>query len=172
MYAEVLREPIRCLSKTELKVLRYLSQRPEGATVDEIAGEIGCSLKALYFILRFLSMNGWIVVERMRKGVGRPKNIYKLSYCLEKILKEAEGCKCQAENGKVRILNLSRLEYPFSLIRFRRILRTVGYNECLTIYIDDKLVHDLFIYTAEKKGFRLVDVKSQDSIIKMTFRKC
>lgn len=172
MHAEVLREPIRCLSRTELKVLRYLSDRPEGATVDEIASAVGCSLKALYFILRFLSMNGWIMVERMRKRVGRPKNIYKLSCCLERILEEASGCQYQSENSRIRILDLRKLEYPFSLIRFRRILRTIGYNECLIIYIDDKLVHDLFIYTAEKKGFRLIDVTTQDSVIKMTFRRC
>ncbi|MGC8949207.1 MAG: hypothetical protein ACP5IZ_02095 [Thermoprotei archaeon] len=165
-------ESIKALSRTELKVLRFLSKKPEGADVEEIARAVRCSMKSLYFTLRFLSMNGWIRVEHLKnQKVGRPKNIYVLNKSISKILEESQGgCSLQGLN-RVRVLDLSGCEYPFCLIRLRRVIKTLNYNEMLMVKTDDDWIIDQLITTARSKGLRLSCVDKEDeNIYKLIFR--
>lgn len=164
-------ESIKALSKTELKVIRFLSKKPEGADVEEIARSVKCSLKSLYFILRFLSMNGWVRVEHVKnQKVGRPKNIYVLNKSISEILEESHGgCSLQGLN-KIRVVDLSGCEYPFCLIRLRRIIKTLNYNEMLMVKTDDDWVIDQLISTAKAKGLKLSCLEQENNTYKLIFR--
>ncbi|MGC9021018.1 MAG: hypothetical protein ACP5KE_07410 [Candidatus Methanodesulfokora sp.] len=166
MQEKILRGP---LSKTEIKILKYLANKADGATVEEIASSVGCSLKGLYFMLRFLHLNGWVRVERMRKGVGRPKNVYVLSKSLDEILCEACGTSEKMDGG--RVLNLIGCEYPFSIIRFRRVARNLDYGEILMVCTDDELSRDCMIRMAVQRDLKLVNSVKRGNVFELVFRR-
>ncbi len=163
----------KLLSKNEIRVLKYLEKRMnEGATVEEIASALNCSKKGLYFTLRFLVMSGWVEVVKLRKGtVGRPKNIYKIKKPLKEIYSSAEGVFKRKMGQKERILDLTGCEYPFSIIRFRRLIKIVEHDEVLIVATDDERTRDCLIRMAKAKGFKTRGFTKVGDVYKLMFRR-
>jgi len=161
---------VKTISKTELKVLKYLSKRPEGATIEEISRGIRCSTKYLYFILRYLSMCKWVRVEFVKNGdVGRPKHVYFLNKDLNEILNEA-GCNSTYSLNN-RFLDLIDCEYPYCIIRLKREAKILKYREGLIVKLnDDTLIEDV-IKTAHEKGLKLINITRNDECIELYFKK-
>jgi len=161
---------IKTISKTELKVLRYLAKKPEGATIEEISSGIRCSIKYLYFILRYLNMCKWVRVEYIKNdSVGRPKHKYFLNKDLSEILKEA-GCY-NDYSTESNFLDLVDCEYPYCLIRLKRKARVLKYRDELVVRLNDSALIDDIVNTAFEKGLRLVSLIRKGEYIDLCFKK-
>lgn len=145
-----------------------MSRCPRGATIHEIADNVGCCFKSLYGVLKIFERNGWVIVVRKSEGkVGRPVNRYKLIRDgLESTLRELFRFRDNEVN-----LNLSSIIYPYSLTIFRRIVDMLSQNELLVLSINHAADYSLFLELAYKKSLKPINISFNDSKIKILFKK-
>jgi predicted transcriptional regulator/TusA-related sulfurtransferase len=169
---EIREQPAHMFSKIEFEVLEYLERCSWGATIYEIARNVKCSFKSLYAILRLLEKNGWILVTKERNGnIGRPKNRYILRKSLRSIIRELEDCGCGFKDGKTKLLNLTKIAYPYSLTIFKRSLANLKYGECLVTLMENETIYPEFIEGAYRKDVKLVDISINNNSVSMIFKK-
>jgi len=152
----------------ELAIINFLSKCSCGATVHEIADNVGCCFKSLYGVLKMFEKNGWVMVTRQREGrAGRPMNRYKLIRdSLESTLREL----CIFRDNEVN-LNLSNMIYPYSLTIFRRIVDMLNQKELLILSVNHAADYNSFLEIAYKKNLRPLNILFNGSKIKILFKR-
>ncbi|MEM1742786.1 MAG: hypothetical protein QXK95_02350 [Nitrososphaerota archaeon] len=162
-------------SRLEFKVLKYLSGKPDGATIYEISKNVGCSFKSLYIIMRLLQKNGWVNCFREKSGgLGRPKNKYILKHRLEAIIDILRDCGCNNVDLKdgLSFLNLTKVSNQYAIILLRRYLSCLQRGECLIVLIrNEGEWYRNILEKAEKKNVSIVSMEFQNEHVRIIFKK-
>lgn len=162
-------------SRLEFNVLKYLSEKPEGATIYEISKNVGCSFKSLYIVMRLLQRNGWVNCIREKGGrLGRPKNKYILKHRLESIINILRDCGCNYTDMRegISFLNLTEVSHQYAIILLRRYLSCLQRGECLVVLIrNEGEWYRNLLEKAEKKNVSIVNMEFQNKHIRIIFKK-